>query len=211
MNARFLWFIELSKSSNVLLSDEFETQVLQAVEKSLFFQYATLMICYIFLSQLSDFGLAIWGLSNSSFLTDNDVVRTFGYLAPECFMYGKVSDKIDVYSFGVVLLELLSGRKPISYEFRVCQRPRKLGHVGNSSFLNRNFYLLQAHWLLYLSRVHIQAKLKLESGDLRSILDPILGGNIDEGEIQRMAIAVRLCITRSARLRPKMSQVIAIL
>lgn len=29
-------------------------------------------------------------------------------------MYGKVTDKVDVYAFGVVLLELLSGRKPIS-------------------------------------------------------------------------------------------------
>lgn len=39
------------------------------------------------------------------------------YLAPEYFMYGKVSDKIDVYAYGVVLLELLSGRKPISTEY----------------------------------------------------------------------------------------------
>lgn len=29
-------------------------------------------------------------------------------------MYGKVSDKVDVYAFGVVLLELISGRHPIS-------------------------------------------------------------------------------------------------
>lgn len=68
----------------------------------------------LFLLQLSDFGLAIWGPTISSFLTQEDVVGTFGYLAPEYFMYGKVSDKIDVYAFGVVLLELISGREPIS-------------------------------------------------------------------------------------------------
>jgi serine/threonine protein kinase len=66
--------------------------------------------------QLSDFGLAIWGPATTSFVTLGDVVGTFGYLAPEYFMYGKVSDKIDVYAFGVVLLELLSGRRPISSE-----------------------------------------------------------------------------------------------
>lgn len=69
---------------------------------------------FFFLWQLSDFGLAIWGPPASAFLTKVDVVGTFGYLAPEYFMYGKVSDKVDVYAFGVVLLELLSGRKPIN-------------------------------------------------------------------------------------------------
>ncbi|KAL7237027.1 hypothetical protein ACSBR1_020166 [Camellia fascicularis] len=145
------------KSSNILLSNEFEPK-------------------------LSDFGLAIWGPSDSSFLTDNDVVGTFGYLAPEYFMYGKVSDKVDVYSFGVVLLELLTGRKAITFD----------ADKGQESLV-------------------MWAKLKLETGNLRSILDLNLDGNIDETQIQRMGLAARLCLTRSARLRPKMSQILELL
>jgi serine/threonine protein kinase len=35
-------------------------------------------------------------------------------LAPEYFSHGKVDEKIDVYAFGVVLLEIISGRRPIT-------------------------------------------------------------------------------------------------
>ncbi|KAL7083685.1 hypothetical protein ACP275_14G178000 [Erythranthe tilingii] len=76
------------KSSNILLSDDFEPQ-------------------------LSDFGLATWALTYSHNMDTSDVAGTFGYLAPEYFMNEKLNEKIDVYAFGVVLLELLSGRKPI--------------------------------------------------------------------------------------------------
>ncbi|CAN1771333.1 Protein kinase STUNTED [Linum perenne] len=96
--------------------------------------------------QLSDFGLAIWGPTTSSFVTQPDVVGTFGYLAPEYFMYGKVSDKIDVYSFGVVLLELITGREAII-----------------------------------------------------------------SSENSKMVVAAKLCTTRAARLRPKMSEVLKLL
>ncbi|CAK9144924.1 unnamed protein product [Ilex paraguariensis] len=145
------------KSSNILLSDEYE-------------------------SQLSDFGLATWGPTTSCSLTHSDVVGTFGYLAPEYFMYGKVSEKIDVYSFGVVLLELLSGRKPIDAE---C--PKDQGSL--------------VMW----------AKPKLERGDLTSILDPNLNENVDNAQMHRMALAATLCLTQAARLRPKMNQILKIL
>jgi hypothetical protein len=51
----------------------------------------------------------VWQMTEFMFFL-LDVQR---YLAPEYFMYGRVSDKTDVYSFGVVLLELITGRKPI--------------------------------------------------------------------------------------------------
>ncbi|PUZ63172.1 hypothetical protein GQ55_3G046600 [Panicum hallii var. hallii] len=77
------------KSSNILVADDFEPK-------------------------LCDFGLAMWADEAAAQVTGDDVAGTFGYLAPEYFMHGKVSDKLDVYAFGVVLLELISGRKPVS-------------------------------------------------------------------------------------------------
>ncbi|GAB2240060.1 hypothetical protein Droror1_Dr00020578 [Drosera rotundifolia] len=106
-------------------------------------------------SKLSEFGLANWA-SISSNKTYTDVKGTFGYLAPEYFMHGKVTDKIDVYAFGVVLLELLSGRKPISRDL-----PK-----GQESLV-------------------IWAKPILMSGKISLLLDTYLGSNYNRDELER--------------------------
>ncbi|KAM1774456.1 hypothetical protein ACFX1R_045856 [Malus domestica] len=145
------------KSSNILLSDDFEPQ-------------------------LSDFGLAKWVSTSSSHITCSDVAGTFGYLAPEYFMYGKVNDKIDVYAFGVVLLELLSGRKPISSD-----HPK-----GHESLV-------------------MWAKPILNGGQESQLLDPRLGNNYDQGLIERMVLAATLCIRHAPRARPEMSFIVKLL
>lgn len=139
------------KSSNILLCDDFEPQ-------------------------LSDFGLAKWATTTSSHITCTDVAGTFGYLAPEYFMYGKVNDKIDVYAFGVVLLELISGRKPISSN---CPK-------GQESLV-------------------IWAKPILTSGKYAQLLDPQLSSDYDCELVERMVLAAALCIRRAPRARPQMS------
>ncbi|XP_043716902.1 uncharacterized protein LOC122664926 [Telopea speciosissima] len=145
------------KSSNILLSDDFEPQ-------------------------LSDFGLATWASTSSSHITCTDVAGTFGYLAPEYFMYGKVNDKIDVYAFGVVLLELLSGRKPICSD---CPK-------GQESLV-------------------MWAKPILDGGKIIQLLDPSFGDSYDHDQMEQMVLAATLCIRRSPRSRPRMNLVLKLL
>lgn len=145
------------KSSNILLSDDFEPQ-------------------------LSDFGLAKWAPMSSSHITCADIAGTFGYLAPEYFMYGKVNDKIDVYAFGVVLLELLSGRKPISND-----HPK-----GQESLV-------------------MWAKPILNGGKVAQLLDLSLTNSYDRDQMERMVLAATLCIRRAPRARPQMSIVLKLL
>ncbi|KAF7840135.1 putative receptor-like serine/threonine-protein kinase [Senna tora] len=143
------------KSSNILLSDDFEPQ-------------------------LSDFGLASWG--SSSHVTCTDVAGTFGYLAPEYFMHGKITDKIDVYAFGVVLLELLSGRKPINDK---CPK-------GQESLVM---------WATPI----------LKDGKLSQLLDSSIGGDHQHWQIERMVLAATLCIRRAPKFRPQISIILKLL
>ncbi|KAK9735529.1 hypothetical protein RND81_04G210700 [Saponaria officinalis] len=145
------------KSSNILLSDEYEPQ-------------------------LADFGLATRVSNVSSHFISSDVAGTFGYLAPEYFMHGKVTDKIDVYAFGVVLLELLSGRKPID-----SSNPK-----GKESLV-------------------MWANSILKEEKLSQLLDPRLGNEYDLGQIERMVLAATLCIRREPQLRPRIGNVLKLL
>ncbi|CAN7133940.1 unnamed protein product [Brassica rapa subsp. narinosa] len=146
------------KSSNILLSDDFEPQ-------------------------LSDFGLAKWASSVSTTqIICSDVAGTFGYLAPEYFMYGKMNDKIDVYAYGVVLLELLSGRKPVSSESPKARESLVM-------------------W----------AKPILDDRDYSQLLDQSLVNHNNGDQMERMALAASLCIRHNPQSRPEMGMVLNLL
>lgn len=75
------------KPSNILLGDDYRAKV-------------------------SDFGLVKLA-PEGKFSVETRLAGTFGYLAPEYAVTGRVTTKADVFSFGVVLMELLTGRKAL--------------------------------------------------------------------------------------------------
>ncbi|KAL3844923.1 hypothetical protein ACJIZ3_002326 [Penstemon smallii] len=133
--------------------------------------------------KLCDFGLATWTHAPSVPFLCKTVKGTFGYLAPEYFQHGKVSDKTDIYAFGVVLLELITGRKPIE--------PKR--GPGEENLVV---------WVEPL----------LRQGDVEKLIDPLPKfTEKNMNHISRMVQAAAACISNEESHRPEMSEIITVL
>ncbi|KZV48916.1 hypothetical protein F511_09704 [Dorcoceras hygrometricum] len=133
--------------------------------------------------KLCDFGLALWTPAPSVPFLCKTVKGTFGYLAPEYFQHGKVSNKTDVYAFGVVLLELITGRKPIEL---------KRGQGEENLVLWAKPLLQQRAFEKFLDR-----SLKYTKKNM--------------SQISRMVRAANSCLNNEESLRPEIDEVVAIL
>ncbi|RZC92530.1 hypothetical protein C5167_029763 [Papaver somniferum] len=117
------------------------------------------------------------------------VIGTFGYLDPQYYIKGTVSEKSDVYSFGVVILVLMSGQKP--FDFPTAHHKRNL--LGTELWFG-----IQAHDL------H-------RNGDLLSLIDEELKDSIPMKEATMLLHLAILCTNHSWALRPTMSEVVNII
>ncbi|GLT59466.1 hypothetical protein SLA2020_322810 [Shorea laevis] len=102
-------------------------------------------------------------------------------MAPEYASSGKLTDKSNVYSFGVMLLELITGRRPV-----------------NSSSMNDSL----VDWA--------RPRLTRASDDKNfdSLADPRLQNEYNHNEMARMVECAAACVRHSARIRPRMNQIV---
>ncbi|KAL2333188.1 hypothetical protein Fmac_014401 [Flemingia macrophylla] len=63
-------------------------------------------------AKVSDFGLVRLAPEGKASV-ETRIAGTFGYLAPEYAVTGRVTTKVDVFSFGVILMELITGRRAL--------------------------------------------------------------------------------------------------
>ncbi|KAJ1379065.1 Protein kinase domain [Sesbania bispinosa] len=109
---------------------------------------------------------------------------TFGYLAPEYAVTGKITTKADVFSFGVVLMELLTGLMALDED-----RPEE------------SQYLAAWFW-------HIKSDKK----KLMAAIDPVL--DIKEETFESISIIAELaghCTAREPSQRPEMGHAVNVL
>ncbi|KAG4128363.1 hypothetical protein ERO13_D09G016516v2, partial [Gossypium hirsutum] len=140
------------KSSNILLDDKYREKV-------------------------SDFGTSRSVALEQTHLTTR-VQGTFGYIDPEYFRSSQFTEKSDVYCFGIVLIELLTGKKPISLE-------------QSESVKSLVSYFLQS----------------MQENSLFNILDPMVVKHGPEKEIIVVALLAKRCLNLNGKKRPTMKQV----
>ncbi|KAJ6947806.1 hypothetical protein NC651_002231 [Populus alba x Populus x berolinensis] len=146
------------KSSNILLGDDFHAKV-------------------------SDFGLVKLA-PDSEHSVATRLAGTFGYLAPEYAVMGKITTKVDVFSYGVVLMELLTGLTALDEE-----RPEE------------SRYLAEWFW-----------RIKSSKEKLMAAIDPALNVNDETFEsISSIAELAGHCTSRDPNHRPDMGHAVNVL
>ncbi|KAK4715903.1 hypothetical protein R3W88_014241 [Solanum pinnatisectum] len=107
------------------------------------------------------------------------VQGTMGYLDPEYYQTGQLTEKSDVYSFGVVLFQVLCARSAI-----VQSLPSETGSLA--------VWAVESH----------------NKGQLEQIIDPNLAAKIRPDSLRKFGETAVKCVALSGKDRPSMGDVL---
>lgn len=135
-------------------------------------------------AKVADFGLVRLAPEGKASI-ETRIAGTFGYLAPEYAVTGRVTTKVDVFSFGVILMELITGRKALDET-----QPEESMHL-----------------VTWFKRMHIN------KDTFRKAVDPAI--NLEEDEtlasISTVAELAGHCCAREPYQRPDMGHAVNVL
>ncbi|XP_051145870.1 cysteine-rich receptor-like protein kinase 2 [Andrographis paniculata] len=140
-----------------------------------------------FQPKIADFGLARSFQDDKSHIS-TAIAGTLGYMAPEYFTHGQLTEKADVYSFGVLVLEIISGRKN-----------------------NQSDHEEHRDTLITIVWKHFQLRTVEEIIDPNLIANNYQRNNNIKDEIVRAVHVGLLCTQEVSSRRPSMSRVLQML
>ncbi|KAK9272202.1 hypothetical protein L1049_002573 [Liquidambar formosana] len=134
-------------------------------------------------AKVADFGLVRLAPEGKGSI-ETRIAGTFGYLAPEYAVTGRVTTKVDVFSFGVILMELITGRKALDES-----QPEESMHL-----------------VTWFKRMHIN------KDSFRKAIDPTI--DLNEETLASVSTAAELaghCCAREPYQRPDMGHAVNVL
>ncbi|KAK4751918.1 hypothetical protein SAY87_020716 [Trapa incisa] len=134
-------------------------------------------------AKVADFGLVRLAPEGKGSI-ETRIAGTFGYLAPEYAVTGRVTTKVDVFSFGVILMELITGRKALD-EARSEE---------------------SVHLVTWFKRMHLNKEL------FKKAIDPTI--DLDEETLASVSTVAELaghCCSREPYQRPDMGHIVNVL
>ncbi|KAJ7559545.1 hypothetical protein O6H91_04G090300 [Diphasiastrum complanatum] len=134
-------------------------------------------------AKVSDFGLVKLA-PEGKYSVETKLAGTFGYLAPEYAVTGRVTTKADVFSFGVVMMELISGRRAL-----------------DETQSEENLHLVA--WFRRTQTIE---------GSFAKVIDPAMEMNSES--FQSICVVAELaghCVARQPYQRPDMGHVVNVL
>ncbi|XP_022940055.1 putative leucine-rich repeat receptor-like protein kinase At2g19210 isoform X2 [Cucurbita moschata] len=143
------------KSANILLNENFEAKI-------------------------ADFGLSKSFPTESRSHLTTVVAGTEGYLDPEYYATGWLTEKSDVYSFGVLILEIITSLPVLQIDRASSERH----HISQ--------------WVRDL----------MNTGDIESIVDQRLRGNFDLSSAWKAVEIAMTCLSMDSTERPDMKEVV---
>ncbi|KAK9690831.1 hypothetical protein RND81_09G156900 [Saponaria officinalis] len=134
-------------------------------------------------AKVADFGLVRLAPEGKGSV-ETRIAGTFGYLAPEYAVTGRVTTKVDVFSFGVILMELITGRKALDET-----QPEESMHL-----------------VTWFKRMH------LNKDTFRKAIDPTIDLNDETlASISTVAELAGHCCAREPYQRPDMGHTVNVL
>ncbi|KAH6803760.1 transmembrane kinase 1 [Perilla frutescens var. frutescens] len=134
-------------------------------------------------AKVADFGLVRLAPEGKGSI-ETRIAGTFGYLAPEYAVTGRVTTKVDVFSFGVILMELITGRKALDES-----QPEESMHL-----------------VTWFRRMHLNKE------TFRKAIDPTI--DLDEETLANISTVAELaghCCAREPYQRPDMGHAVNVL